>query len=118
MSYAPTVLLVEDDDDIRDCVQDLLEGICYDVVPAANGKQALDYLHAELPPALMLLDLMMPLVNGWELLRSIKSDARLSSIPIVVTTAVGRDRPTGVEAVLKKPFRIADLLDAVFRFAG
>src|SRR4051794_7207155 len=106
MYPAPIVLVVEDDDDIRDCVQDLLEGAGYEVIPACNGKQALDYLHAAPAPALILLDLMMPLVSGWEFLREVKRDARLSLISVVVTTAVGRDRPPGVNAILKKPFRI------------
>jgi|SRR5581483_5932808 len=118
MFPAPIVLVVEDDEDIRDCVQDLLEGAGYDVIPASNGKQALDYLYAGPPPAVILLDLMMPLVSGWEFMRAVKRDAQLSSIPIVLTTAVGRDRPPGVNVILKKPFRIADLLDAVLLFAG
>ena len=65
-----TVLLVEDDLDIRDVLQDLLEGEGYDVIPAANGKQALDFLTLNDPPGadLVILDLMMPMVSGWEVL--------------------------------------------------
>src|ERR1051325_115610 len=88
-----TVLLVEHDEELPDIVGDLLERGGYDVVPARNGKQALDYLeNAHEMPALILLDLMMPIVNGWEFLRVIKSDKRFSSIPVVVTTASGGDR--------------------------
>jgi CheY-like chemotaxis protein len=113
-----TILVVEDDDGIRDIIGDVLEEGGYDVIPASNGKQALDYLvNMDEPPALILLDLMMPIVNGWECLRAIKRNRRSSSIPVIVMTAVGRDRPTGVDAVLNKPFRIADLLSAVLHFA-
>ena len=116
---SPIILVVEDDDDIRDVIGDVLEAGGYDVIPAGNGKQAIDYLVcAGDPPALILLDLMMPIVNGWECLRAIKRHRRSSSIPVIVMTSVGRDRPPGVDAVLKKPFRIADLLSAVLHCAG
>ena len=114
-----TVLLVEDDEELRDIVADLLEDGGYDVVPARNGKQAIDYLtNARQMPALILLDLMMPIVNGWECLRVIKSDGRFASIPVVVTTANKGDRPPAVDAVLTKPFGVGDLLTTVLHFAG
>jgi len=114
-----TILLVEDDEELRDIVADLLERGGYDVVPARNGKQAIDYLtNARQMPALILLDLMMPIVNGWECLRVIKSDGRFASIPVVVTTANRGDRPSAVEAVLNKPFSVGDLLTTVLHFAG
>jgi CheY-like chemotaxis protein len=116
---AATILVVEDDDEIRDVIADILEDGGYDVIPAGNGKQAIDYLATTSDlPALILLDLMMPIVNGWECLRAIKSDARWSSVPVIVMTAVGRDRPPDVDAVLKKPFQIGDLLTSVLHFAG
>ena len=109
-----TILVVEDDEELRDLVTDLLEEEGYDVVPASNGKQALDYLQgARGMPSLILLDLMMPIVNGWELLRNIRDDPWFSAVPVVVMTAMKRDRPTGAAAVLKKPFKIAELLEIV-----
>ena len=73
-----TVLLVEDDLDVRDTLQDLLESEGFDVVPAANGKQAIDYLTLNDPPGadLVILDLMMPMVSGWEVLEKMTSDDR------------------------------------------
>jgi CheY-like chemotaxis protein len=116
---ARTILIVEDDDELRDLVGDLLEEEGYDVVPATNGKQAMDFLHsARRLPSLVLLDLMMPLVNGWELLRAIKDDLWLSAVPVVVMTAVKRDRPPGTAAVLKKPFKIVELLEIVLDVVG
>lgn len=109
-----TILVVEDDEELRDLVGDLLEEEGYDVVPATNGKQALDFLQsARRLPSLILLDLLMPLVNGWELLRTIRDDPWYSSVPVVVMTAMKRDRPPGATAVLKKPFKIAELLEMV-----
>jgi CheY-like chemotaxis protein len=111
-----TILLVEDDDELRDIIGDLLEESGYDVVPASHGRQAIEYLRTSSErPVLVLLDLMMPIVNGWECLREIKSDDELSSIPVVVMTAMDRDRPPGADLVLKKPLRIADLRDIVER---
>ncbi len=114
-----SILLVEDEGELRDIVGDLLEESGYDVIPANSGKQALDYLTtATEPPALILLDLMMPLVNGWECLRTIRRDQSLSAIPVVVVTAIDRDRPSGADIVLKKPYRVDDLLAVVAHYAG
>ena len=112
------VLLVEDDDELRDIVGDILEASGYEVVPGGNGKQAIDYLKSNGEcPSVIVLDLMMPILSGWECLRAIKQDDRLSLIPVIVVTGVHRDRPPGAAAILKKPFSLADLLDAVALFA-
>ncbi len=111
---APTIVVAEDDDELRDVIADLLEGAGYDVIPARNGKQVADYLDSVAdPPAAILLDLLMPLVSGWELLRWLRAHPRWSTIPVVIMTGVSRDRPTGVAGVLKKPFRVNDLLGTV-----
>lgn len=110
------VLLVEDDPDIRDIVQDVLEAEGYDVVPASHGKQALEFLrdvrNTE-PPALVILDMMMPLVDGRHVLEAIRSDATLSSVPVVVMSAVAHEKPVGAAAFLRKPFSLDTLFDAV-----
>jgi CheY-like chemotaxis protein len=109
-----TILVVEDDEELRDIIADILESCGYEVIPAGNGKQAADFLAATAaPPAMILLDLMMPIVNGWELLRDIQADSRLAAIPVVVMTAIRRDRPAGVTALLKKPFSLRDLIETV-----
>jgi len=111
---ALTIVVAEDDDELRDIIADLLEGAGYDVIPARNGKQVTDYLvSVEQPPAAILLDLLMPLVSGWELLRFMNGHPRFGAIPVVIMTGVSRDRPTGVAGVLKKPFRVNDLLATV-----
>jgi CheY-like chemotaxis protein len=108
-----TVLLVEDDLAIRDIVHDVLLQTGYDVVPATSGKQALDYLTTEPPPDLVILDLMLPLVSGWQVMETMRADERFCGTPVIVTTAVGADRPAGAAAVLNKPFSARALLEAV-----
>jgi CheY-like chemotaxis protein len=114
-----TVLVVEDDPDIRDIVQDLLESEGYDVVPASHGRQALEFLagvkkHAK--PALVILDMMMPLVDGREVLQAMQRDADLASIPVLVISAIAREKPEGATAFLTKPVSLDKLFEAVRSF--
>jgi two-component system, sensor histidine kinase and response regulator len=111
-----TVLLVEDDPDIRDIVQDVLEAEGYDVIPASHGKQALEFLlgvRETARPDLVILDMMMPLVDGTHVLEAIRSDRTLASMPVVVMSAVAHEKPAGAAAFLRKPFSLDTLFDAV-----
>jgi CheY-like chemotaxis protein len=113
------VLLVEDDLEIRDILQDLLEAEGYDVIPASHGRQALEFLAgapAEDLPSLVVLDMMMPLVDGSQVLASMKSDPKLSPIPVVVLSAVARERPAGAAAFLRKPIPLQKFFDTVRGF--
>jgi CheY-like chemotaxis protein len=112
---AKTVLVVEDDLSIRDVLQDWLEQDGHDVVPASNGQQAIDYLtlDASPPPDLIILDLMTPIVTGWQVLAHLRGDPDLARIPVIVVTAISADRPSGATALLRKPFRLETLFDAV-----
>jgi two-component system response regulator CpxR len=112
---AKQVLVVEDDLPIRDIMQDVLMQAGYDVIPATSGKQAMEFLDADhaAPPDLIILDLMIPLVSGWQVLERIRGDQRLSGIPVIVTTAVTTDRPPGATVVLNKPFSVRALLEAI-----
>jgi CheY-like chemotaxis protein len=117
-----TVLLAEDDLEIRDILQDLLEAEGYDVIPASHGRQALEFLDAALAgrgklPDLVMLDLMMPLVDGNEVLASMKRDARLASIPVVVVSAVADERPAGAAAFIRKPIPLKKLFETIRDFA-
>ena len=117
MIRARTVLLVEDDLDIRDVLQDVLESDGYDVVPAANGKQALDFLTLNDPPGadLVILDLMMPMISGWDVLDRMEEDPRLAKIPVIVVSATTRQKPTRAFTFLSKPFTLEVLASAVRR---
>jgi CheY-like chemotaxis protein len=111
-----TVLLVEDDPDIRDIVQDVLEAEGYDVVPASHGRQALEFLTGaseEERPDLVILDMMMPLVDGRHVLEAIRNNKALSQVPVVVMSAVAHEKPAGAAAFLRKPFSLDTLFDAV-----
>jgi CheY-like chemotaxis protein len=112
-----TILLAEDDLEIRDVVQDLLEEIGCDVIPARTGKQALDFLSNDprSPPDIVILDLMMPLVTGWQVLEVIQRDPALAAVPVVILTAATQDRPSGVAALLQKPFQADHLIETIQR---
>jgi CheY-like chemotaxis protein len=115
------VLLVEDDLEIRDVLQDLLEAEGYDVIPASHGRQALDYLEgtsADGLPDLVVLDLMIPLVDGTQVLATMKRNPRLAPIPVVVLSAVARERPVGADAFLPKPIPLQTLFDTIRSFVG
>lgn len=113
VATAKTVLLVEDDFDVRDTLQDLLESEGFDVVPAANGKQAIDFLKFAAPSCgsvVVVLDLMMPMVSGWQVLEYLTSDARLERIPVIVLSALATERPPRAQEFVRKPFTMETLV--------
>lgn len=81
------ILVVEDDQSIREAMQLYLEMEGYQVQTAADGRQALDLLGNKLAPCLILLDLMMPIMDGYEFLKARKENTSISSIPVVVVSA-------------------------------
>lgn len=109
-----SILVAEDDAATRRALVTLLGASGYEVRDAANGEEALASLR-NTPPDLVLLDLTMPVLDGWQLLRERKQDPALSSVPVVVVTGTsGHDQQTlGVEAILAKPIDFGRLLDAV-----
>jgi len=117
---AKTVLLVEDDLTIRDILQDQLEEDGYDVVPASNGRQAIEYLTLDASPLpdLIILDLMTPIVTGWQVLERLRGEPSLARIPVIVVTASAANKPTGAVKVLRKPFRLEALFDTVRSYLG
>lgn len=115
-----TILVVDDDPDIRDIVADILAGEGYRAHGAENGLHALRMLREEgLRPDLILLDMMMPELDGWGFRAEQQRDPELASIPVVVFTAHELPSHTAEQmqaaAFLKKPVRLAQLLDAVRR---
>lgn len=113
MDKAHSILLVEDDDFIRQEVSEALQDEGYSVSTAAHGKEALALLAEGEKPSVVLLDLMMPVMNGWEFLKAFKKDESYAGIPVVILSAFA-DRATiiGGDAisVLRKPIN----LDALF----
>ena len=118
----PTLLLVEDDDSIREIVGEVLQSRGYQLLMATNGREALDVLHAcgEDLPKLILLDLMMPDMDGRQFLVERQKFPHLVPIPVVVLTAAGRTSKANAEmevaAWLSKPVELDRLLTTVGQF--
>ncbi len=115
----PYVLVVDDDADIRTVIRMTLEEDGYRVVAASNGQQALDRI-VEMQPAVVLLDLTMPVMNGWELNGRLKEMGL--AVPVVFMTAAFRARAEaemhGAAGHLTKPFDLEDLVHTVERFVN
>jgi CheY-like chemotaxis protein len=109
-----TILVVEDNDDVREMMTVALELEGHDVQAAANGRQALAQLENGLRPCVILLDLMMPVMNGWEFRSALKRDERFKDIPVIVISAVGSDLGSlGIGCFLPKPVDVDTLLSVV-----
>lgn len=111
------ILVVEDDTTLRETLKDVFELEGYKVVTAENGLEGLKKLDEVGQPCLIFLDLMMPVMDGWEFLAAVKREgSQRASIPIAVISAAADivDVKQRYDcAVLKKPARIADLLQTV-----
>jgi CheY-like chemotaxis protein len=115
-----TVLVVEDDHDIRVSVRNLLEDEGYRVLTVTDGRAALDLLErAEPSPALIILDLMLPVMDGWEFAERLRALPRLAGIPIVIMSAY-QEPPPPCEAVafVRKPINSDVLLNVVDRYCA
>jgi CheY-like chemotaxis protein len=112
---APLVLIVEDDEAIREAMSELLADEGYRVRVAADGAHAARVLD-EVQPDVMLLDLMMPIMSGWELLEHMRRRGTLSSFPVVVVSAVADRTPAGVSCMLHKPVPAKTLLETLRRY--
>jgi len=111
------VMVVEDDPDIRECIQMLLEDEGFSVITAANGREAEQELMSMDQPCVMLLDMMMPVMNGWELLEELRRTGRLvGGLRVVVVSASPQDVPTGPVACMRKPVRAEQLLATVRQY--
>lgn len=115
-----SILIVEDDQAIRESLQELLEGEGYSVDTAIHGQDALSKLKsAKELPGVILLDLMMPVMNGHEFIAEWQKAKPAANAPaVVVITAARDDVPPSVDGILKKPIELDTLLEAVRRYCS
>ncbi len=113
-----TVFIVEDDVDTREMLGRFLELEGYQVETAENGKLALERLGSGVGPCVILLDLMMPVMDGWQFRQAQVRDAALANIPVIVVSAAGRERLEKIQAdaYLSKPVDLDELLGCVTQF--
>jgi CheY-like chemotaxis protein len=108
---SPKLLVVDDDAGSLAALTDILSMEGYLVETMSNGQEAIDYLHAaEAPPALIILDLFMPVMDGWQFLAEMKLDAKLSllRIPVIIVTAL--NAKVDADAIIRKPIDLERLL--------
>ncbi|MGE0527793.1 MAG: response regulator [Bdellovibrionales bacterium] len=108
------VLVVEDNRDLRDCYIQAVNLGGYSVMEAGNGREALDILRHH-RPQLIILDLMMPVMDGWEFLREREKSPHLKSIPVLVCSASPDRVPVGLP-FLKKPVDIDELIESIDQY--
>ena len=111
----PAILIVEDDPDALEALGDLLEAHGYAVSTARHGKEALERLETAALPRLIVLDLLMPTMDGWEFRRRQKLDPRIAQIPVVVVSASSAAKPIEADSILRKPVDIGRLLETIAR---
>ena len=115
------ILIVEDDEVIREVLRDLLESEGYVVECAANGEEGIQALRREGPlPSLILLDIMMPVKDGFEFRYEQEQDSTLAGVPVVVMTAdhnaESKRLRIGAKGFIKKPFNVDDMVGMVERY--
>lgn len=116
------VLLVEDDADVREALASALGACGYTVTTACNGRDAIDHLaRSDAQPSLIVLDWMMPVMNGLDFLTHQAANPRMRSTPVLILSAVDRVHSfsgAAVAAVMTKPVRLRTLIDVIDRLCG
>jgi len=110
-----TILIVDDERDIRDSLKEFFEEEGFGVVTASNGAEALEALQSGDLPCVVILDLLMPFVSGNEVYEEMQRTPRLAGVPVVVSTSDPSRAPSGV-LIMKKPVDLGRLLSAVEQY--
>jgi CheY-like chemotaxis protein len=112
------ILVIEDNEEALEAISELLKMDGFSTVTATNGALGLRKMKADDHIFIVLLDLWMPIMDGWEFLQERKRDKRLAKIPVVVLSAIPSKAIDGAEAVLTKPVNIDYLLQILRRYAA
>ena len=117
MCVLKTILIVDDEFSLVESLAELLSWEGYEVVTASNGRQGLEQIERS-TPALLLLDYMMPMMDGLQMLRTLRSNPAYHALPVVLMTAAPMGLPKGEAnwtALLRKPFTVAEVLRVIER---
>ena len=106
-------MIVEDELDIAEALAAILETAGFRVIKANNGKDALGLLQNGERPAVTLLDLMMPIMSGWEFLAELEADPKLADLQVVVLSAAGYSKDLAGRTFLRKPIDMNHLVNVV-----
>ncbi len=120
MARALHVLVIEDDADVREALRPLLETAGHQVTESVDGAEAMARLRGGLRPSMILLDLMMPNMDGWQFMDAIRGIPALRDVPIVVVSAYGSAagvRGAGAADYVRKPVEPDQLLETIDRWA-
>jgi CheY-like chemotaxis protein len=114
------ILLAEDDEDLREAMVETLNDAGYTVEAVGNGRDAIEWLEgADTPPKLILLDLMMPVMDGWQFLEKREKTPKVASVPVVVLSASGSfESPNQTVAFMRKPVALKPLLAIVATYCA
>ena len=121
-SKGPTILVIEDDDRVRTLLRDILVFGGYRVIEASDGRSGMRYVEKGDRIDLVLTDLGMPEMNGWEVARMTKE--RVPHLPVILITGwrlspdEKKMKESGIDRIIGKPFQVNDILDAVGLFRG
>jgi len=113
-----TVLIVEDEEDLREMMREAFEANGYAVVTAPEGQEALDRMAEIEGLCLVLLDLVMPGMNGWDFFEQVRRRPQLARVPVIVYSSAPDNAPAGVTRVLRKPVAFERLLSTVREFCA
>jgi CheY-like chemotaxis protein len=117
---AAEILIIDDDAELRGAVAEALQDCGFQVATAGNGREGLDFLRRASAPRLILLDLIMPVMNGWQFCSEKQADPALAHIPVIALSAAAKMDPASpyyidVHDVLPKPVDLEQLLSVVRR---
>ena len=110
------ILVIDDDAASTDSLTDILTGEGYAVATARNGKEALEHLRGTPPPRLIILDLFMPEMDGWEFRRAQLKDAKLRDIPVVVMTGASVYAGIDANVIVHKPLDVERFVSLIERY--